>query len=196
MMTRIHTIGGFTETPGQETGMHGVYRQVVLPYEDRRDITVDAIRQWKADWKDIAAAAKIDGISEAVIIAYSWGAGWGAQRLAEFLSRHNIPVSLMILCDPVYRPTWLPSCGFANLLGFRALIPNSARIKIPENVINVAGVRQNKNRPSGHPLLFRGKKLLLPLVNSKHTAIDSSPEWSECVRRELQKLLGDANRCN
>lgn len=189
-MTRIWTIGGFTETDGRETGMHGLYRDIIAPY-DRRD-GLDAVRvlPWRTDWKDEADLARRDSVHAAVIIAYSWGAGWGAQRLAEALGRNGIPVRLMLLCDPVYRPLWLPAWGFANLLGFRAVIPNSATIQVPSNVERVLGLRQTGTRPKGHPIEWNGVTFRLPAIhNTSHTAIDSHPAWRTLVRSELANLF-------
>lgn len=189
-MTRIYTIGGFTETARDSTGLEECHRRHVAPYDDDPAIDVQPVREWKSDWKGIAARAHRDGIGSVVVVAYSWGAGWGAMRLARELQRQRITVELMLLCDPVFRPLWLPSWGFANLLGFRALIPGSATIKVPDNVERLVGLRQTNKRPCGHPLLWHGKTVHLPKVSSAtHTSIDSSPAWFDLVERELLAWL-------
>jgi len=182
-VTRIYTIGGFPETARAATGMETVHRQFIAPYDDRPDIDVQPLRPWKSDWKGLAARAHRGGVESAFIIAYSWGAGWGAQRLARYLAEQWIDVDLMLLCDPVYRPLWLPSWGFANLLGFRALTSRHARIRVPDNVHALTGIRQENNRPAGHPLQWQGRVIHLPKVTQAlHTTIDSSPAWEALVQ--------------
>ena len=190
-MIRIYSVGGFTETARDSTGLEDVHRRVIKPYATRHDVEVQPVRQWKDDWKGLARRAYRDDAQEAVLVGYSWGAGWGCQKLAAELSRHWITVRLMLLCDPVYRPLWLPPWGAANLLGFRALIPNSATIKIPSNVQRLRGLRQTNKSPRGHACLWAGERVNFPRVaNATHTNIDSSPAWEALVSVELQNLLG------
>jgi len=190
-MIRIYTIGGFTETARDSTGLEDVHRCVIKPYANRHDVEVQPVRPWKDDWKGLARRAHRDDVQEVVIIAYSWGAGWGAQRFARELRRHWIKVRLMLLCDPVYRPLWLPSWGFANLLGFRALIKDSATIEVPDNVRDLRGLRQDNKSPRGHACRWGGRKVVFPKVaNATHTNIDSSPAWEALVGDALFQSLG------
>lgn len=191
-MTAIVTFSGFTESEHSSSGTEELHRKIVSKLGDRDDVKVYDLRAWKADTKGLAAKMDRYGTTRAIIIGYSWGAGYASQKLAKRLARHGIPVPLMLLCDPVYRPTWLPTWGFANLLGFRALIRKSASIKIPANVHNVAAVRQTNNTPSGHPLK-RGMltNLILDrnLLGYTHQTIDAAPEWYDLVKEHLNHLL-------
>lgn len=189
-MTRIYTIGGFTETPAHETGMHRMHRAAIAPYEDRPDVQVEPVRPWKSDWRALAARARLDGVRSVIIAGYSWGAGFGAQKLAQELGEYGIPVRLMLLCDPVYRPTWLPTLGPANIFGFRALIPGWAKIAVPDNVRALTGVRQTGSIPKGHALRWRGDVIELERLPATHVTIDEHPRWQDLVRDELEMTLG------
>jgi len=192
-MTRVFTIGGFTETVDESTGMQWAYQAHIRRYDNHEDIDVEPVRPWKSKWKRIAKRAALDGVDDVVIVAYSWGAGWGAQVLAEELLRLGVRVPLVVLCDPVYRPKWLPTWMSANVFGFRALTPNLTAIKVPYGVGRVVGVRQNTKWQmlKGHKLSHRGQKFHLPLVRgAKHSDIDSSPQWFRLVSSELKRYFG------
>jgi len=189
-MTRIFPITGYLQKEGDPTGIHRIRREILAPLEQAFvEFDIEPVRPWKSDWCELAKRASLDGISSVVIVAYSWGAGWAAQVLARELMKLGIPVRLMVLIDPVYRPLWLPAWGFANLLGFRAIVPNSATIDVPPNVWRVVGIRQNKTVPCGHPIRWDGVTMRLPLIDSTHLTIDDSPEASSLVSTEISKLI-------
>jgi hypothetical protein len=98
----------------------------------------------------------------------------------------------MVLCDPVYRPLWLPPLLPLLPLAFRALIPGAASIKIPRNVRRVAWVRQTLSLPMGHPIdadpyaTVVEDAVLLPYG---HTAIDESSEWHALALDKITTYL-------
>lgn len=190
-MLGIATISGFRESDLEGSGTEDTHRKILRPLADGRALVYD-VRPWNASPRAFAAMMVRDGIDRLVIVGYSWGAGYGAQRLARACARFGIVVELMLLCDPVFRPLWLPAWGVANLFGFRALIPRSACIEIPANVRRVASVFQRQTVPQGHPVrACSAWTEVVPAleVESTHTLIDSSPEWQAMVTNELGETL-------
>lgn len=181
-------ISGFTEDEGDMTGSYALEQKLRSKYST--ESIVYNVREWKEDMKSFAARMERDGVENCAIIGYSWGGGYGAQKLANELLKRGIGVPIMLLCDPVYRPLWLPTWGIANLLGFRALIPDSALIKVNKHVGEVKGVRQTHNTPMGHDVKHRGRKLdLTLLIGYNHSEIDNAAVWHDMVLEEVGNSL-------
>lgn len=193
MITAIACISGFTETDRDSTGMDQLQRAIAADYETRGNVEVYDLRPWKHDAKGFAALMKRDGISQAIVIGYSWGGGYGSPRLCRELLAVGIQVPQVLLCDPVFRPQWLPAIGPANVFCIRALIPGSAVIKFPAGVGAIDGVRQTRKSPRGHAVqIGDGKPFDLPLMTRKtlvHTNIDSSYEFRALVAEKLDALI-------
>ena len=187
-MLAVALISGFTEDEGDMTGTYALEQRLYHLYG--ADLIVYNVREWKEDMKDFAKRIKRDGVENCAIVGYSWGGGYGAQKLANQLIKRDIGVPVMLLCDPVYRPLWLPTWGIANLLGFRALVRDSALIKVNDRVGAVEGIRQVHNRPMGHDLWYRGRKKELHLVvGYEHSEIDNSRVWHDLVVSEISKMI-------
>lgn len=190
-MIPVFTIQGFTEDLAHETGTEWLYKRVIRKFSGP-EVTTTWPMPWDVDTAAVAAFALRQGFAEAVIVGYSWGAGYGAQRLAEELGELGIRVRLMLLCDPVYRPRWLPAWMGAFPLVFRAL-GRTARVRVPASVKRVAWVRQRENLPAGHDLKADdlGRTTIEdPLwLRYRHTAIDQAPEWFELVEQKLKEEL-------
>ena len=191
----IFTISGFTETEERLTGMEEIQRQLDDQYRHEDRVHVYDLRPWKHNAKGLAALAKRDGITHAIILGYSWGGGYGSPRLAKCLIKEGIKIPLVLLCDPVYRPQWLPSLGPANIFGFRALIPRSAVITFPAEIKCISGIRQHNNIPQGHKVrIGDGPAFDMVLINRSninHGLIDNSYEWKSLVAAEIPPVVQD-----
>lgn len=187
----IITISGYRETRRNSTGMEAL--QVLIKFLFGECSSVFDLRSWDADWLGLARMIQRRGHDEVIIVGYSWGFGYAAVKLAKELEKLGISVRLMISCDGVYRPTWLPTFLPANILAVRALLPGSAKIRVPRNVRRVAGVRQRVDSPCGHDIVgvseaTRVERLVeLPWPHGK---IDESAEFETLVIREIKKELG------
>jgi hypothetical protein len=98
----------------------------------------------------------------------------------------------MLLCDPVYRPLWLPPSVGLLPLAFRALLPGAASIKIPRNVRRVAWVRQTTSLPMGHPVEADPYATAVEnaaLLRYSHTAIDDALEWHALALAKVSEFL-------
>lgn len=189
-MTGIVTFSGFTEDYRASTGTDDLHARVLVPFEGP-GVKVYDLRFWDADTRGLAAKVARDGCSKAIVVGYSWGAGYASLRFMRAAQKQGVEVVLACLCDPVYRPLWLPTMLPANVLGFRALVPKSARIEIPKGVGRVAAVRQSVSIPQGHPLKTSPPTSVvdIKLHGYSHTAIDSAGEWFALVNREITQAL-------
>jgi pimeloyl-ACP methyl ester carboxylesterase len=139
-------IGGFRQTEGKPTGMVRLWHRL-HELHAQPGVCVE-LRSWNDNWRELAELIwRVQPEDEPVVIkvyAYSWGAGWGAMRLARELSRRGVNVSWMVLSDPVYRSPWI-------ITRWLALVPWRS-ILVPPNVRVVHWFRQRVSLPSGHAL--------------------------------------------
>tara|TARA_R110000868_G_scaffold162116_3_gene393108 strand:+ start:110 stop:700 length:591 start_codon:yes stop_codon:yes gene_type:complete len=194
MKLGIAVISGFTETERKSCGLDTIQRDLAELYKPAAQVEVYDLRSWKADMKGLASLMKRDGITHTVIIAYSHGAGYASPLLSRYLDEHNISVKSALLCDPVYRPQWLPRWTIAQLLSIRSLIPKSAVIKFPANVQSIKGVRQVQNIPRAHPVIIEGREKswevsLIDRPSINHSCIDEAPEFRNLVFNNIAKIL-------
>jgi len=151
-------ISGFTERLGDPNGtlsLWGKLRSLAGPHA-----SVQLLR-WCDDWSQIAEwiwrCRRDEAPPQIAVFAYSWGAGWGAMRLARELAERGLAIEQMVLSDPVYRGPGVLGYAFRwrSLIGSHwpvlgALAPT---IRVPANVRRVTWFRQEVSIPSGHALL-------------------------------------------
>lgn len=192
-MIPIFTIQGFTEDLEYETGTELLYKSVIRKHSSPTVTTLWPL-PWDCDTRGLAAFALRQGFSRAIIVGYSWGAGYAAQKLAGELWNRGIAVQLMLLCDPVYRPLWLPAWLGSFPLAIRAL-GNSAKVTIPPNVRRVEWVRQSRTLPRGHDLRAMDPRRTQigagQFLMHSHSRIDQAPEWFSLVDANLTTALAD-----
>lgn len=191
MKTGIFTIGGFKQTERKSVGMDEIQRRLEWRYNDMGRCEVYDLRTWKSDMTGLAALAKRDGVARAIVIGYSHGGGYAAPRLVKQLQKRGIQIRLVLLCDPVYRPLWLPRWTLAQVLSFRALIPGSAVIRFPEPVVALYGVRQEQSIPRAHRVrIGRSEAMEMRLLTGyDHDEIDESEEWFSLVDESVEEVL-------
>lgn len=198
-MIAIVCISGFTETLLKLLGMETLQRILSGRYKSRVDVHVYDLKFWKDDMRGLAAGMQRDGITELIALGYSHGAGYALPILCRHAMKRGIRVPLALLCDPVYRPQWLPRWTIAQLLSFRAIIPNSATITLPAGIRRVQGVRQDENIPRGHPVrIGAGEPFKMTLLDRDrytgrritHQTIDEAQEWHDLVFAEIKSVIG------
>lgn len=189
----IICVSGFLQDEGEIFGTYAIKKELKRMYSP--EIAVYDVKPWNYNMKEFARLLKNDGITHVIGIGYSWGGGYGLPNLCDQLVKHGIEIELVLLCDAVYRPKWLPAWGVANLFGFRAIVPNSASIKYPKEVKKLAGIRQVNDFPRGHPVkIGDGEPVKLPVVFGRegyemnHCSIDESREWDDLVFSEVAKI--------
>ena len=190
MLRAIVTFQGFTEDLSRNTGTERLFREVTRKLVGP-DLTCLDPRQWDADTEAMASYLSRSKVTECAVIGYSYGGGFTAQKFAKACLKYNITIKLMLLCDPVYRPTWLPAWHILQPFAIRSLIPKSVAISIPRSVENVFWVRQTISLPKAHELNseWPQTKIYSPQILSYgHTVIDEAPEWFNLVREKLTRF--------
>lgn len=190
-MKAIVTFQGFTEDLSLNTGTERLFREVIRKHV-RRDLTCLDPRPWDADTNAIVAYLARSGVSECAVVGYSYGGGYTSQKFAHACLKHGITIRLMMLCDPVYRPLWLPAWGLLQPFAIRSLMPRCAKIKVPRSVSTVQWVRQTISLPQAHELdaEWTQTKIHPPqILPYGHTAIDESPEWFKLVEEKLTAFV-------
>jgi hypothetical protein len=186
-MNAIVTFQGFTESARQRTGTEDLYFSTIRQFANATTTTYQP-QPWTADVKTLAAQIARQGIRNVAVVTYSHGQA-ACVDFSKHLYRYGVSTDLWLACDPVYRPQWLPRWNLWQPLAFRALF-KSARIRVPQNIRRVVGVRQDISWPAGHDLSPASPATVIDdfvKLPYSHTAIDHAPEWFRLVKTELEE---------
>lgn len=169
-------IQGFGQKQSFLNGMSMLWRR--LQDEHSSPGRVVSIRTWNVDWEEMALTIQrmADPDVDVRIYAYSWGGGWGFRSLAYYLWQNGVPISNVVLSDPVYRHPLMP---------WRALFPFMS-IKVPPNVRWINYFLQCRTYPMGHHLKLMGDSTHLAgpvYLTYPHVGMDNATEFiEECLR--------------
>ncbi len=219
-MKHIVCISGFSQNQGghRDNGVLKLYHWLkgTLAEIDEAEVYY---RSWNHNWNHFAkfihygndafGSDSAPTPATVIIVAYSYGAGWGAMRLARELQALGIDVRDMVLSDPVYRSAWW-------LLAWRSMIPSRQcqgkertkigllfravryllwrlgqalpwlvpEITVPNNVERLWIARQDRNLPQGHKLSARCTAFLETYDYSvRHAAMDDLQEFHFAAKR-------------
>ena len=190
--TAIVTFSGFTEDIDEPTGTMRLYEEVISKYDADRVQTFTP-RPWNQNPRKLARMIQRLGYEKVILVGYSWGAGWASQVFAMECHKIGLEIPLALLCDPVYRPSWIPGWMGAFPLSFRALFRWGVKIHISPSVRYVVWVRQNNSIPRGHDLVPKewGRTLIEPAtyLPYSHVKIDNAQEWHDIVDMSLTAQL-------
>lgn len=123
-------IGGFMQSRALSVqGMCGMAHDAEHRYRNA-GVRVD-YEPWKSDWASMAEwifrwsgydAYNPNGVEKPTImvVAYSWGAGWGLTQLAEHLAVRGLHINVAIASDAVRHIGWQWShtCGLSQVLAY------------------------------------------------------------------------------
>jgi pimeloyl-ACP methyl ester carboxylesterase len=190
-MIAIIPFQGHLQTGQRQSGMEDLHFQVLRRYASDT-VTTFHPRRWNSDLGMLFDILRRQRIQTAVLVGYSWGAGYACMKFGQMARERGVGIPLALLCDPVYRPAWMPRWLPANPLNFRSVVKET-KIIVPRAIRHVAWVRQENSLPAGHRLEKEAQLTQCiehPLVlGYSHTEIDEAPEWFELVRDRL-KILG------
>lgn len=169
MKKAIIVFSGFTEERQKTTGSRKLWRNLMNRYRD--DVDYIFLLEWNDDPKDYAEFLNSLNVSEALVCAYSWGAGFGLREFAKgFLGQVNA-----VLCDPVFRSKF-------PWMRWRALTKNwKPTIQYTKNVNVVRWFNQTNNQPGADNVNTDCKVQTLPYL---HCEIDDSPEYHQAALEE------------
>lgn len=184
-------IMGFTENTQRASGIEMLCR--AIRQFDGGEVAICDPWEWNEDSKANALWLMRNSSylpTRILVVAYSWGAGWGFLNLARELQRLGQDIELAILCDPVFRSP-------INLLAPLSLT-RFPRIEVPENVERVVVFRQRKNLPRAHDVVALGSKLetfIEPPITLEyiHQRIDNAPEFHRAAFVEIEKFCTGTN---
>lgn len=190
-MLAILPFQGFTETLAEPSGTEDLHRYTLRGFASK-SVQVLTPMPWNIDAEGLCAYLRRNHFTKAIVVAYSWGAGYAAQKFARACRQMGIDIPVMCLCDPVYRPLWIPAWMGPSPFAIRAMIPGAAKIEIPASVRRVVWVRQRLDLPRGHDLVAASPRTIIEpprVLPFSHTVIDEAPEWSNLVRSTITDTL-------
>lgn len=189
-MKAIVTFQGFTESDEKPTGTEDLYFSVIRHFAGP-SVTTYQPRRWNSNIPAVLQQLTRQRIHDVVLIGYSWGAGFACMKFAKAAREFGVRIPLALLCDPVYRPTWLPGWLPPNPLNIYSL-DRRTKIKLPDTIKRACCVRQQLSIPNGHLLEATHPHQVIHaprVLPYAHTGIDESPEWFSLVRNELELEL-------
>lgn len=189
-MKAIITFQGYTESESGPTGTEDLYFEVIRKFAFE-NVTTYQPRQWNSEIEPLLQQLIRQRIHDVILVGYSWGAGYACQKFARMAPEWGVKIPLMLLCDPVYRPLWMPAWMGANPLCLGS-ITKSPKIRVAESVARVCSVRQECSLPRGHDLVAESPATKIEtakVLQYSHTSIDSAGAWHAMVRNELEYTL-------
>ncbi len=180
----LYVIPGFTQTRGTRTRLIDLW--ATMHAAKSSNTTTVQLQPWRSDWKSEAEFISRLSVEHPriLVVAYSWGAGYGFIQLADQLARRGIEVAKAWLLDPVYRHPYL-------LGQWRAFMPRIP-IVVPENVRRVTWWRQDQSWPMGHELRAESPRTRIDeprYVRVDHVHMDDHRPTLRQIAAELEEEL-------
>jgi hypothetical protein len=189
-MKAIVMFSGFQESEARQSGFEKGFFSTVRPFADEKT-TVYHPRTWKTNVRNLLRQLYENGISQVAVITYSHGQAAGLD-FARLAPHYGVTVELLLCCDPIYRPKWLPRWTLAQAVSFRSVI-GKPTIKVPPSVRKVHYVIQDLTLPAGHRMVAEDPKqtaIATPIkIGLPHVRIDESPTWWALVKMHLQTFV-------
>jgi len=186
-------ISGYTQGRKQRTGLSDLWLALHKKFTKPK-VCIHPVHPWNAEWNTLARfmdvnSERSNGTKPKVaIIGYSWGGGWGAQKLAEQLRICGMQVNRMVLADPVYRSDWFVGRWRSLMMGWFA-----PTIKIPSNVLHVQSTRQRINSPRAHDLKPNSPSTRIdrPIEDHRriHNAMDESDIFKDMAMNAVKEMI-------
>lgn len=177
----VELIRGFRQSDEFPTGVESL-REDLREFESS---TVEVkLSRWDENWKGRARQIDQSCSQDAriIVVAYSWGVGYGARTLAHYLDslRPRRRIDRLFSIDGVYHSRWMPWRAVWGPLSEK--IFGEPVIRLPSNVAAVDAWYQVLNWPSGHEIAVEGKgPVRRKLLGRTHENIDEAPEIHKAV---------------
>lgn len=175
--------------------------------------------EWSANWEAMAewiyrtSRNGSDRQPRILVVAYSWGAGYGAMALARKLAERGVFIDVMVTSDAVFHlgGRLAHLVGLSQLCAYwpwrlvewllRRFGKQAARpvIKLPANVREVHWFLQANSRLRGHEIMRQQGATLVEAENREeeatggrnHTNMDDLPSFTETAMRKADELFGE-----
>lgn len=180
MNRAIIPIKGNAQKHFADDGMEYLHWQHLRPLA-RPDLTVYHPRTWKTKIKSLLLQLQRHDVQHVLFIGFSHGQA-AIMEAARLAPEYDIKTIRVVLCDPVWRSTWLPRVSWMQALSVRSLMSHP-RIRIPDTIHRVDWCRQYVDFPRAHELVaddpsktIIGEPLVLPY---SHSRIQWAEPWIE-----------------
>jgi hypothetical protein len=207
----IQLIPGYMQNRAQSNqGLPVIGVELIEEYSLTGHAQVE-LDEWNADWNIQAEWIYRMGLPDTrkqtvMVVAYSWGAGFGFTQLAKKLRDRGVTITHAVLADPVYHlgPRWVHNIGLAQLAAYypfsrctrrlsdAGFLPRRPTIIVPDNVLRVSYFTQKNSKLCGHNLAGQSSETLIThreVAFRNHTNMDDCPEFTDEVRRVAQELF-------
>lgn len=185
----ILMFSGFTQDlrDGRNSGMFDIFAMCLANARD--GMCVLHPQEWHAETDGLARMVKELSVVNPIInvLGYSLGGGCGAQRMSRSLQNQGLRVKGQLLCDPVFRPEWLPNWLQTPRSFVHGVPLMTPVVRIPTNVDSCAYVYQREDHPQAHKVVALGdtpiQKTLVKGIG--HKGIDNSADYRDLVTSVL-----------
>lgn len=206
----IQVIPGFLQTRASANqGIPLLGQEFILDYDSRGLAHVE-LDEWNSDWKIQAEWVYRLALGgpppKILVVAYSWGCGFGFCEFAKKLRDRGIEITWAVLVDPVYHwgARWMHSIGLAQAKAYYpyfhctrrlidwSLLPPRPQIVIPDNVLKVDYFLQENSPLRGHELRCQSPRTEVTKTIIKyrtHTNMDDSGEFLAAARLAAKTLF-------
>lgn len=208
----LQVIPGYLQNRAQSNqGLPTLAHELVLDYNFTGKAQVE-LDEWNSDWSVQAEWIYRLALPESprvMIVAYSWGAGFGFFNLARELRDRGVLVTHAVLSDPVFHlgPRWFHTPAGLYLAQMRAyypyskctqalvdhrLLPRRPVIRVPDNVLAVDYYIQKNSPLRGHELVAENRSTQIhrhEVSYRTHTNMDDCPEFRQQCREVANHLF-------
>lgn len=192
LVIAIIPISGFSQRNRDVIGMRSHWVKDLRPLSSSK-VFVHPPVAWHTCPKDILGTIEDVEAHIVIIVAYSWGCGYGATRLAEAAVHRGKTVALVTSCDGVWRNTAARVFGWMFAPFALTTLP---KIKFPKEVRRIVGVRQSSVIPAGHKIMKGDDEVKVEWLNTTHNAIDEHPEWRRISREAIERAIQEFQESN
>lgn len=204
----IVTIPGFLQTRGSaKQGVPLIYHRLYDRFAGPVNLQLET---WNSDFTGLAEQifrlAENGGTQPKImVVAYSWGGGYGCMALAKELYARGLTIDVAVLSDAVFHfgtRVW-HNLGVAQAVAYWPWLDSWSRFKRPAITVSPA-IRevhwwlQKNSRLRGHELVRKIGKEVIPAENrheitlgTTHTNMDDNPEFRACCMMQAEKLFGN-----
>jgi hypothetical protein len=208
----IQFIPGYMQTQGQiDQGIPGMWHQFFQTFRRRACVQ---IHPWHTNWPDVAEqifrASQNGELPRIMLVAYSWGVGYGAVRFLRELRDRGLHVEAGVFSDGVYHlgGPWCHRFGcsqvaaYVNRLSSRWPFYVRPKVRMPDNLsethwfVQASSNFQLGDRKTwlrGHRLVWEHNGQELPgkveVKGVRHSFMDEQPQFRERAMEVASRLF-------
>ena len=204
----IVLIPGYLQTLGaHHQGVPALWHELWDKFKDRGVCVIQ--HPWNTDWGDVAETIFRSGMNgqppRIMLVAYSWGVGYGACNLLRELRYRDLRVEAAVFSDGVYHlgGALAHRCGVAQVSAYLTRPWGRPAVAIPDNIVEPHWFVQDRSNFQlrdrmtwlrGHELVWESSGDRLPngrtVVGTVHRFMDEYPRFKEVVIDVADRMFG------